>query len=146
MPNIKNDDNFSEIIFIIENAKMRALKAVNNELITMYFEVGKYLSDLCSKSKFGDKVINDVERYISKNNPTIKGFTRRGLYRMKQFYELYKDDEFVSTLLTQISWSNHLIIMSGTKSIEERHFYIELCIKNQYSFRELERQIDSAYY
>ncbi len=146
MPNIKNDDNFSEIISIIENAKMRALKAVNNELITMYFEVGKYLSDLCSKSKFGDKVINDVERYISKDNPTIKGFTRRGLYRMKQFYELYKDDEFVSTVLTQISWSNHLIIMSGTKSIEERHFYIELCIKNQYSFRGLERQIDSAYY
>ena len=65
---------------------------------------------------------------------------------MKQFYELYNDDEFVSTLLTQISWSNHLIIMSSTKTKEERHFYIELCIKNQCSFRELERQIDSAYY
>ena len=82
----------SKIILIIENAKMRALKAVNTELITMYYEVGKYLSDLCAKSKFGDKVINDVEMYISKNNPAIKGFNRRGLYRMKQFYELYKDD------------------------------------------------------
>ncbi len=65
---------------------------------------------------------------------------------MKQFYETYKDDEFVSTLLTQISWSNHLLIMSGAKSAEERHFYMELSIKNQYSSRELERQIDSAYY
>ena len=146
MGDINKNNNFSEIISIIENAKSRALKAVNAELITMYFEVGKYLSDLCSKTKFGDKVINDVEKYIKEINPTIKGFNRRGLYRMKQFYELYKDDEFVSTLLTQISWSNHLIIMSSTKTKEERHFYIELCIKNQYSFRELERQIDSAYY
>lgn len=146
MSNIKNNDNFSEIISIIETAKMRALKAVNTELITMYYEVGKYLSELCSNSKFGDKVINDVEMYISKNNPTIKGFNRRGLYRMKQFYELYKDDELVTPLVTQISWTNHLIIMSGCKTKEERLFYIKLCIKENYSKRELERQIDSAYY
>ena len=146
MSNIKNNENFSEIISIIETAKMRALKAVNTELITMYYEVGKYLSELCSKVKFGDKVINDVEVYISKNNPTIKGFNRRGLYRMKQFYELYKDDELVTPLVTQISWTNHLIIMSGCKTKEERLFYIKLCIKENYSKRELERQIDSAYY
>ena len=146
MSNIKNNDNFSKIISIIENAKMRALKAVNTELITMYYEVGKYLSELCSKAKFGDKVINDVEMYISKNNPTIKGFNRRGLYRMKQFYELYKDDELVTPLVTQISWTNHLIIMSGCKTKEERLFYIKLCLKENYSKRELERQIDSAHY
>ena len=146
MSNIKNNENFSEIISIIETAKMRALKAVNTELITMYYEIGKYLSELCSNSKFGDKVINDVEMYISKNNPTIKGFNRRGLYRMKQFYELYKDDELVTPLVTQISWTNHLIIMSGCKTKEERLFYIKLCIKENYSKRELERQIDSAYY
>lgn len=146
MPNIQKNDKFAEIISIIDNAKVRALKAVNAELITMYYEVGKYLSDLCSKSKFGDKVINDVEMYICENNPTIKGFNRRGLYRMKQFYELYKDDELVTPLVTQISWTNHLIIMSGCKTREERLFYIKLCIKENYSKRELERQIDSAYY
>lgn len=52
----------------------------------------------------------------------------------------------MSPLVTQISWSNHLLIMSGTKTAEERHFYIALCIKENYSKRELERQIDSAYY
>ena len=146
MGDINKNNNFSEIISIIENAKSRALKAVNAELITMYFEVGKYLSDLCSKTKFGDKVINDVEKYIKEINPTIKGFNRRGLYRMKQFYELYKDDEFVSPLVTQISWTNHLIIMSSCKTSEERLFYMQLCIRENYSKRELERQIDSAYY
>lgn len=145
MSNIQNN-SFQELIAIIENAKVRALKAVNTELITMYYEVGKYLSDICSKSKFGDKVINDVESYIVKINPTIKGFNRRGLYRMKQFYELYKDDELVTPLVTQINWTNHLIIMSACKTKEERVFYIKLCIKEKYSKRELERQIDSGYY
>ncbi len=143
---IKKDNSFSQIISIIENAKQRAMKAVNTELINMYWEVGKYLSSLCEDSSFGDKVIDEVAAYIAKNNPTIKGFNRRGLYRMKQFYETYKDDELVTTLLTQIGWSNHLAIMSGAKSAEERRFYMELCIKENYSFRELERQMDSAYY
>ena len=65
---------------------------------------------------------------------------------MKQFYETYKDDEFVTPLVTQISWTNHLLILSGAKFAEERHFYMALCAKEHYSKRELERQIGSAYY
>lgn len=65
---------------------------------------------------------------------------------MKQFYETYKDSEFVSTLLTQISWSNHLAILSAAKSQEEREFYIKLCINENYSAREIQRQLDSSYY
>ena len=146
MKDIINYDNFSSIISIIEAAKQRAMKAVNAELINMYWEVGKYLSSLVENSSFGDKVIDEVAAYIAESNPTIKGFNRRGLYRMKQFYETYKDDKIVTPLVTQISWTNHLLIMSGSKSAEERRFYIELCIKYNYSKRELERQIDSAYY
>ena len=104
------------------------------------------MEKLCVESSFGDKVIDDVANYISKNAPTIKGFNRSGLYRMRKFYETYKDDEFVSTLLTQISWSNHLAIMSKSKTKEERDFYIALAAKEQYSFRELERQLNSSYY
>lgn len=141
----KNED-FGAVISIIENSKGRALKAINAELINMYRSVGEYLSDLCAKSSFGDKVIDDVAAYISDVAPTIKGFNRRGLYRMKQFYETYKDDEFVSPLVTQISWTNHLLIMSACKTADERHFYMQLCIKEHYSKRELERQLDSAYY
>ena len=137
---------FGEIVSIIDRARDRALRAVNTELIHMYFEVGKFLSGLCAKAEFGDKVIDDAAAYIAANHPGIKGFNRRGLYRMKQFFETYKDDEFVSALLTQISWSNHLHIMSKAKSAEERHFYLLLCVKEKYSARELERQINSAYY
>lgn len=66
----------------------------------------------------------NVAEFFSSNYPELKGFNRRGLYRMKQFYDLYNDYEKVSTLLTQLSWSNHLKIMSGSKSKEEREFYI----------------------
>ena len=140
------NNDFGAVISIIENAKGRALKAVNAELINMYWEVGEYLSKLCAESSFGDKVVDEVADYIAEANPTIKGFNRRGLYRMRQFYETYKDDEFVSALLTQISWTNHLLIMSKSKSKEERDFYIALTAKEHYSSRELERQLDSSYY
>ncbi|MBQ4650995.1 MAG: DUF1016 family protein [Firmicutes bacterium] len=143
---IPQAEQFDEIISIIDNARSRALKAVNAELIQMYWEIGKYLSKLCAEAEYGDKVIDDVASFIAKSNPGIKGFNRRGLYRMKQFYETYKDDDFVSPLVTQISWTNHLLIMSGSKSTEERHFYMSLCAREKYSKRELERQMDSAYY
>ena len=83
---------------------------------------------------------------MKREYPAMKGFTRRGIYRMKQFYETYKDNEIVSTLLTQISWSNNVIILSSTNSMEEKEFYIRMCIKNNYSARELDRQISSGYF
>ena len=87
-----------------------------------------------------------ISKEIQEMFPGIRGFNRRGLYRMKQFYELYRDNAIVSPLLTQLSWSNHLLIMSGCKSDVEREFYMRLCIKENYSKRELERQINSGYY
>ena len=87
-----------------------------------------------------------MTEFFSINYPELKGFNCRGLYRMKQFYELYSDDKKVSTLLTQLSWSNHLKIMSGSKSKEEREFYINLAIKENLTHRELVRQIDIGYY
>ncbi|WP_220282585.1 PDDEXK nuclease domain-containing protein [Bulleidia sp. zg-1013] len=94
----------------------------------------------------GSNFVENVADFFSENYPDLKGFTRRGLYRMKQFYELYKDDEKVSPPVTQLSWTNHLKIMSASKSQEERRFYIELAVKERYSKRELERQMDSGYY
>lgn len=65
---------------------------------------------------------------------------------MKQFFDTYIAYEKVSPLVTQISWTNNLLILSGTKSIEEKEFYLKLCIQESYSKRELERQLDSGYY
>ena len=136
----------SNLIQIISQSKQNALKKVNEELINMYWKIGEHLSTESEKASFGDAYIDTVAEEIQNAFPGIKGFNRRGLYRMKKFYETYKDDEFVTPLVTQISWTNHLLIMSGSKSAEERHFYMSLCAKEHYSKRELERQMDSAYY
>ena len=144
--NLPVPEGFGEVVSIIQNARNRALRAVNAELIRMYWDVGEYLSRLCEGTAYGDKVIDSVAEYVAEQCPGIKGFNRIGLYRMKRFYETYCDDEIVSPLVTQLSWSNHLLILSGCKTREERHFYMKLCVENNSSKRELQRQIDSAYY
>ena len=134
------------LINIINEARQNALKKVNEELITMYWKVGEFLSKESEQATFGDAYIDGIASEIQEAFPGIKGFNRRGLYRMKKFYETYKDNEIVTPLVTQISWTNHLLIMSGCKTDEEREFYIRLCIKENYSKRQLERQLDSGYY
>jgi predicted nuclease of restriction endonuclease-like (RecB) superfamily len=138
--------SFARIAGIIETARENTFQKVNEELIRMYWNVGEFLSGESQSASFGDSYIDSVADFIQQEFPGIRGFTRRGLYRMKRFYEIYKDDEFVTTLLTQVSWSNHLAIISKAKTEEERHFYLMLSIKERYTARELQRQIDSAYY
>lgn len=140
------DNSFEQVARIIETARDNAYRKVNEELILMYQYVGKFLSEKAKEASYGDSYMDSLAAYIQERFPGIKGFNRRGLYRMKQFYELYEGNEKVSALLTQLSWSNHLQIMSGCKSDEEREFYIQLAIKERYTYRQLERQMDSGYY
>ena len=143
----KNEINLAgNLINIINTARENALKKVNEELISMYWQVGEDLHEESQRSSFGDSYIDSVAKEIQEEFPGIKGFNRRGLYRMKQFYETYAENDVVTPLVTQISWTNHLLIMSGCKSDEEREFYIRLCIKEKYSKRQLQRQLDSGYY
>lgn len=136
----------ADLIKIIDESRQNALKKVNEELINMYWKVGELLSKEAEQASFGDAYIDGIANEIQQAFPGIKGFNRRGLYRMKKFYETYKNNKVVTPLVTQISWTNHLLIMSGCKSDEEREFYIRLCIKENYSKRQLERQLDSGYY
>lgn len=145
--NMKNEITLAlNLIKIIDESRQNALRKVNEELIRMYWQVGEFLSNESKKTSFGDSYIDAIASEIQDAFPGIKGFNRRGLYRMKQFYETYKDNEIVTPLVTQISWTNHLLILSGCKTDTEREFYIRLCIKENYSKRQLERQLDSGYY
>ena len=140
------DINFNQIIEMIEKRKNNAYRKVNEEMILLYLEVGKFLYELKENSNYGDKITTKASDFIKNNYPNIKGFTKRNIERMIQFYSTYKDDEIATPLVTQLSWTNNLLILSGAKSKEERHFYLKLSIKNNYSKRELDRQISSAYY
>lgn len=134
------------LVNIINESRQNALKKVNEELINMYWKVGEFLSKESEQAVFGDAYIDNIAKGIQDAFPGIKGFNRRGLYRMKKFYETYKDNKTVTPLMTQISWTNHLLIMSGCRTDAEREFYIRLSIKENYSKRQLERQLESGYY
>jgi predicted nuclease of restriction endonuclease-like (RecB) superfamily len=86
--------------------------------------------------------VSEFAKFITQNDPTIKGFSDKNLWRMKQFYETYQDNEKLSSLARELSWTHNAIIFSRCKTAEEREFYLKLCIKEQYSSRDLERQID----
>ena len=140
------DSNFSQIIKMIEKRKNNAYRKVNEEMILLYIEVGKFLYDMKQNSSYGDKITTKAADFMKNNYPAIKGFTKRNIERMVQFYSTYKDDEIATPLVTQLSWTNNLLILSGAKTKEERHFYLQLSIRNNYSKRELDRQITSSYY
>ncbi len=93
---------------------------------------------------WGEGVVEQLARFIARQHPDLKGFTRRNLFRMRQFYEAYRDDEKVSPLVTQLPWTHNLIILSQCKRAEEREFYLRLASKERWSKRELERQITVA--
>ena len=140
------DVNFKQIVELINNRKNNAYRKINEEMIHLYFEVGKYVNELKEKSTYGDKISEKVAEFLKNNYPELKGFTKRNIERMIQFYNTYKDDEIAIPLITQLSWTNNLLILSGAKNQEERHFYLKLVIKNNYTKRELDRQISSSYY
>ncbi|TAG56206.1 MAG: DUF1016 domain-containing protein [Cytophagales bacterium] len=143
---IKNTSDFSSIVGLIKDAQYKSYQFVNATLVQLYYQIGKTVFDKISSGSWGDSVVKNLAQHIDNELPTLKGFNVRGLYRMKQFYETYYQSKIVSTVLTQISWSQHLALLSKTKTIEEKEFYITLVVNDKLSVRELERQIDSCYY
>ena len=189
------EQRFSDIVALITQSRATAIKAVNVELINLYWNVGAYIKQKLSVAEWGDKTVDELAVFIQKNNPELKGFNRAGLFRMIQFYDTYASVHFVSavktplqssenqestivaslrrqsentdnkdpeivaapgrqflvelqdirkTILAQLSWTHHRTIFSRCKTEEEREFYIRLSIKENYSVRELERQINAA--
>lgn len=169
------DNRFVEIVSLIRSAQVSANRAVNKELINLYWNVGYYISLKINGAQWGDKVVDELADFIQLEHPELKGFNRRGLYRMRQFFETYKDAGIVSSTraqlqgienveskivslpmtqfqmwdirnsaLTDIGWTQHLILMSRCKSEEERLFYLFLTAKEHYKVKELDRQISAA--
>ncbi len=125
---LQYEEKLKKVISIIESRKARAYHKVNEELILMYRDIGKYIRIQSNNLEYGASFIQKLADFFKEKYPNLKGFTRRDLYRMKQFYELYKDNEIVSPLVTQLTWTNHLIIMLACKTMEERVFYMNMCI------------------
>jgi predicted nuclease of restriction endonuclease-like (RecB) superfamily len=93
---------FSEVIGLIKSAQASAVQKVNAELINLYWNVGQYINKQVANASWGDKTVDELATFIQKEHPDLKGFNRRGLYRMKQFYETYASTTIVSPPMTQL--------------------------------------------
>jgi predicted nuclease of restriction endonuclease-like (RecB) superfamily len=140
------DKRFFDIIQLIKQSRANALKAVNSELINLYWNIGEYISKRIELSEWGDSIVSELAKYIQQNEPEINGFSDKNLWRMKQFYETYRNFPKLSTLLREISWSHNLAIFSRCKNSEEREFYLKLTKHENYSYRELDRQISASFF
>jgi predicted nuclease of restriction endonuclease-like (RecB) superfamily len=134
-------ERFGEVIALIEAARTRAYQAVNSELVTLYWQLGEYISNKIANAEWGAGVVDELAATLARRYPGLRGFTRPNLFRMRQFFEAYRRSEFVSPLVRQLPWTHHLIILSQAKPPETREFYILAAIKERWSKRELERQI-----
>jgi predicted nuclease of restriction endonuclease-like (RecB) superfamily len=138
------DNRFTDIIQLIKHARTKAIRAVNAELINLYWSIGEHISTKIEQSEWGDSVVKELSNFIQTNEPEIKGFSDKNIWRMKQFFETYRDFPKLLPLLKEISWTNNLLIFSRCKSMEENEFYLELARQENYSKRELDRQISSS--
>ncbi len=137
-------DQFKEVIAIIQQSRADTLQVVNNRLIQLYWEIGKYVFVKLTQSEWGVGVVSELAQFIQKNEPNIKGFSDKNIWRMRQFYECYKDFPKLSPLVREITWTNNLLIFSRCDSLEEKEFYLRLTIQEHYNKRELERQISAS--
>lgn len=120
------------------------MQAVNTALIELYWQVGLTISRKIEQAEWGDGVVAQLAEHLAHTQPGLRGFTQRNLFRMRQFYEAYRNDEKVSALLRQLPWTHNLIILNQSKRPEEREFYLRLANREQWSKRELERQFKSG--
>jgi predicted nuclease of restriction endonuclease-like (RecB) superfamily len=138
------EKSFVEVVEMIQSAKQIVLQTVNAQLVELYWQVGAYISHKLEQSEWGDAVVQQLADYLARTQPGLRGFTRRNLFRMLKFYQVYRGDAKVTPLLSQLPWTHNLIILNQSKRLEEREFYLRLTIQEKWSSRELERQFKAA--
>jgi len=142
--NLSSPTDFDEVLRLINAARIRAVAAVNTTLIELYWSIGEYISNKIESAAWGESVVEQLAAHIARTHPGLRGYTRANLFRMRQFYETYRGDKKVAALLRQLPWTHNLLILSKSKRAEEREFYLRMATSENWSSRELERQINGA--
>jgi len=135
------DTAFAEVVSLIEQARQRAYQAVNTELVSLYWQVGGYISAKLASAEWGDGVVVSLAQHLARHMPGLRGFSVQNLWRMRQLHETYRGDEKLSALVRALPWTHNLIILTQSKRPEEREFYLRMAVQQRWGSRELERQL-----
>ncbi len=151
---MKNELNLSEYKNWISELKSKIYAArrkiaysINSQLLEMYWEIGKDISEKQERSKWGSKFIEQIALELKHEFPDIKGFSRRNIYAIIQWYRFYSTKyQFVPQSVAQVPWGHNRLIIAKVKNIDEAEFYCNETIENGWDRDTLEIQIENKYY
>ncbi len=144
-------DNYRNLIadlkHRIQAAQIKAAVTVNTQLIALYWDIGKQIAEKQQASGWGDAVIEQIAKDLSREFQNMKGFSRANLYRMTRFYAFYANqEEFVAQAVRQIPWGHNILIFQQIKDHSKALWYVRKTIENGWSRNVLAHQIDSRLY
>jgi predicted nuclease of restriction endonuclease-like (RecB) superfamily len=130
----------------IRSAQYDALKAVNKELISLYWDIGKMIVEWQKGESWGKSVVEQLSYDLQSEFPGIKGFSNQNLWYMRQFYSNYIAEPKLQPMVGEIGWTHNLIIMANCKNDLEREFYIRMARKFGWSKNVIIHQIENQTY
>ncbi len=136
----------TEIKDRIRSAQYDALKAVNKELIAMYWDIGRSIVSRQRKGTWGKSVVEHLAKDLQMEFPGIQGFSVRNIWNMRNFYVSYHRKTKLQPLVAEIGWTHNLIVITRCKDDLEREFYIRMTRKYGWSKDVLIHQIDNRSY
>jgi len=113
----------------IHKAQYAALKAVNKELIALYWDIGKSIVSRQEELGLGKAVVETLARDLQNEFPGIQGFSARNLWNMRTLYLAYRDNQKLQPLAAEISWTKNVVIMERCKDPLQREFYLKMAKK-----------------
>ncbi|MFA6431653.1 MAG: DUF1016 N-terminal domain-containing protein, partial [Candidatus Margulisiibacteriota bacterium] len=142
---ISKRNKYSELINSIGNllqqSRKNAFQAVNSILVKTYWEIGKYITvyeqESQNRARYGSQLLDKISADLKKKYG--KGFSRSNVIYMRLFYLKYPISQ---ALPDQLSWT-HFVELLCVSDDQARSFYEKECIANRWSYRELDRQINS---
>ena len=150
MAKLEVPDNYPEFLEKlserIQIAQVKAGLAVNRELVLLYWQIGRDISERMSAAQWGSKVIEQLSKDIAKNFPGVRSFSARNLQFMRRFAETWEDEEMVKQLVSQIPWGHNIRLIQAVKNHDQRIWYIRKTIENGWSRNVLVHQIESDLY
>ena len=130
----------------IRSAQYAALKAVNTELVGLYWDLGRLIVEKQEQSGWGKSVVERLSQDLRKEFPGVAGFSVQNLWYMRQFHLEYREHEKLQPLVGEIAWAHNLVIMSKCKDPLEREFYLRMTGKFGWSKNVLIHQIENQSY
>lgn len=137
---------FAEVKRRVSEAQYQALRAVNKEMIALYWEIGHLIAERQEGKSWGKAVVARLAADLRQEFPGVRGFSVQNLWYMRQFFLAYSGNEKLQPLVGEISWAKNLVIMSRCKEPLEREFYLKMTRKFGWTKAVLIHQVDSQSY